>query len=103
MNDFLKQLRDNIALVISIFVLCGMVAGVWVMKADSKDLQVLAMRVDQKIDSDRYKSLQERIWSLKDRMELFEPGRKERDVMKDEIRQLELELQELDRKMRQDR
>ena len=59
--------KDIIGLVIAVFVMIGMIVGALNYLAKASDLQMVEMRLDQKIVGDQVFQLQERIWQLEDR------------------------------------
>ena len=59
--------KEIIEMVIAVFVIVGMVVGALNYLAKASDLQLVEMRLDQKIMSDQIMQLQQRIWQLQDR------------------------------------
>ena len=59
--------KDIIGLVVAVFVMIGMIVGALNYLAKASELQLVEMRLDQKIVSDQIFQLQERIWQLEDR------------------------------------
>ena len=56
-----------IEMTIAIFVMVGMIIGALNYLAKASDLQMVAMRLDQKIVTDQIMQVQQRIWQLNDR------------------------------------
>ena len=60
------------------------------------DLDLVAMRLEQKIQADRAERIQERIWSLEDRNWPYRNVEEWDKPDRDEYRRLQLELKELE-------
>ena len=90
--------KTIVAVIAVLITLAGAFAGVNSYFAKASDLQLVALRLDQKILNDRYKAVQERIWNLEDRYgELCKTAPPE---VKSEYRKLQLELKELERALK---
>lgn len=65
--------------------------------ASAKDLDLIAMRLEQKIQQDRSSSLQQRIWKLEDRYEGEMPSEiyEEYRIMKEDKKQIDILLESL--------
>ena len=59
--------KETIEIVIAFCVIVGMIVGALNYLAKASDLQLVEMRLDQKIVSDQILQLQQRIWQLEDR------------------------------------
>ena len=62
----MKQ-KEIIELIVAVLVIIGMVVGALNYLAKASELQLVEMRLDQKIVSDQIMQLQQRIWQLQDR------------------------------------
>lgn len=59
--------KEILEVIVAAFVLVGMVVGAVNYLAKASDLQLVEMRLDQKIVTDQIYQLQQRIWQLQDR------------------------------------
>lgn len=59
--------KEVIEIVIALCVMVSMIVGALNYLAKASDLQLVEMRLDQKIVSDQIHQIQERIWQLQDR------------------------------------
>lgn len=86
--------KDIIEIVVTVCIMVGMVVGALNYLAKASDLQLVEMRLDQKIVSDQIMQLQQRIWQLQDRN--YGPCTNWTDQKdKDEYRKIEAEIEML--------
>jgi len=95
MKFSLRAILGTIAIIIALF------SAVWAANeyvAKAKDLRMVELRLDQKIDADRIKDIQQRIWMLEDRFGVDRSSQPKE--VREEIRNLKIELQKLRLKWR---
>jgi hypothetical protein len=59
--------KDTIQTIVSICVLIGIALGAIAYFASAKDVELIAMRLDQKITNDQIIAVSQRMWQLEDR------------------------------------
>jgi len=93
------KLRDYLALIIAAAAVIGIVAGGLSYFAKAEDLQLVQMRLDQKIVADQAYDTQKRVWALEERNREFGtdcsrwPDARDRE----QYRELKVKLEELDK------
>lgn len=65
----------------------------------ARDLQLVEVRLEQKINSDQINNLQRRIWSIEDRYSDVQMP----ETVAEELRELKLQLEQLKEKLRKGR
>ncbi len=93
----IKKLSTIIGLILALITLIGVIYTYDQSKAKASDLMLTNQRLDQKIMDDRADRVQERIWKLEDRYE----NKKMEQVIKDEYRLLQEELDKIKGKSKQ--
>lgn len=91
----IKQINGITGAILGVAALVGVSFGAVNYFATAQDLKLVEMRLDQKIVSDRIQQLQERIWMLQDRYQKTSMPAE----VKNEIRQLQMEIENLQRKL----
>ncbi len=99
----MPKIKECLATIIAFATVVAMVVGALSYFATASDLQLLEVRLDQKIISDQYFDTQRQIWMIEDRNRMYGPDPSfwpdERDV--ERYRELKLQLYEL--KIKQER
>lgn len=88
-------MKTAIAVTTVLVLLGGAFAGINAYFAKAKDLNLVELRLDQKILDDRYNSIRERIWSLEDKYGDMCKNAPPRE--KNEYRKLLLDLKRIER------
>ena len=91
--DMFKKMNIIIGSLISIFFIIGLLFTLDNRWAKAEKLELVAMRLEQKIEKDRAFILQERIWKIDDRYKW--KGLEMPDLVLDEYRRLNKEMQEI--------
>ena len=64
-----------------------------------KEVSLISKRLDEKIQGDRFKTVEERIWRVEERME----KRKLTDLEKEELRKLKAEKEDLSKSLKEEK
>ena len=94
-------MKKIIAILSSITFIASIVAGVIFIEeryASAKDLKLVAMRLEQKIQQDRSHVLQERLWSIEDRYinkKMPEEIKKQYRYLKEEFNNIEKTIEKI--------
>ncbi len=93
-------MKNILSLIIALLTIIGITFGVYFYMekryALADELTKVTQRLDEKIDSDRYNQIQDRIWKIQDRYR----NKQMEDTVKEELRQLEKEKEELNNKIK---
>lgn len=94
----MKRVSVIIGVVLGLSTMTGSVVAVNDYFAKAAELELVAMRLDQKIQQDRCDRLQERVWKLQDRY----IGREMPTSVREELRRLDAELERKCKQPRED-
>jgi len=90
--------KETIQIAVALTVFIGAIIGVNAHFAKASDLELVAMRLEQKIVSDASMQIEARKWQLLDRNTARDCSDIKNERDKDECRALEQKVRELDRK-----
>jgi predicted nucleic acid-binding Zn-ribbon protein len=97
----MSKFKDYLSVIIAFAAVVGLVLGAINYFAKAEDLQLVELRLDQKIMSDQVMQIQQRIWQLEDRYKGRPCSEWSDQADRDEYRKLQMRVDEL--KKRQDK